>query len=62
MPEVALTTTNATRFVAHNAVVKYECSSQYEAKGETVRSCESGKIIPSFKTNPLECGSKLLDL
>ena len=62
MPEVALTTTNATRIVAHNTVVKFNCNLYYEPEGETVRKCIKGIIVPNFHTNPLKCESKLLYL
>ena len=62
MPEVDFSTTNSTRIVPHNTVVKYKCNLYYEAEGETVRSCFKGMIIPSFRTNPLKCASKLLYL
>jgi len=60
LPEVALTTTNSTRIVPHNTVVKYLCNLYYEAEGETVRTCANGKIIPSLLTNPLKCERKKL--
>jgi len=60
MPEVASSTTNSTRIVRHNTVVKYNCELYYEAEGETVRSCVDGKILPSFQTNPLKCARKPL--
>ena len=62
MPEVAFSTTNSTRIVPHNTVVKFKCDLYYEAEGETVRKCVKGRLLPSFKTNPLKCISKLLDL
>ena len=62
LPEVAFSTTNSTRIVPHNTVVKYQCDLYYEAEGETVRKCVKGRLLPSLKTNPLKCISKLLDL
>ena len=62
LPEVALTTTNSTRVVPHNTVVKYKCDLFYETEGETVRKCVKGRLLPSFLTNPLKCASKLLDI
>ena len=62
VPEVASTTTNSTRFVTHNTVVKYLCKLYYEAEGETLRSCVKGTMLPSFQINPLKCASELIDI
>lgn len=62
MPEIAFSTSNTTRIVAHSTVVKYQCNLYYEAEGETVRTCENGRTNPSFQNNPLKCSSKQLNL
>ena len=62
LPEIAFSTTNSTRIVPRNTVVKFKCNLYYEAEGDTVRKCVKGIILPSFLTNPLKCASKLVDL
>jgi len=60
LPEIAFSTTNSTRIVPHNTVVKFKCNLYYEAEGDTVRKCVKGIIFPNFLTNPLKCAKKQL--
>ena len=62
LPEIAFSTTNSTRIVPRNTVVKFKCNLYYEAEGDTVRKCVNRRLLPSFETNPLKCASKLVDL